>query len=57
MKKFLKIFIYFFITACCISSCTTVWEDVWIEHIPRPVVEIDTITVPPWDEREVFNIR
>ena len=57
MKK-LKILAVLFIAVCaCISSCTTVWEDVWIERIPRPVVEIDTITVPPWDEIEVIYVK
>lgn len=53
MKKFLKILIIFFI-AVCFSSCTTLWEDMWIEHIQRPVVEIDTINVPSWEETELF---
>ena len=52
MKK-LKILAVFFVAAC-VSSCTTIWEDVWIEHIPRPVVEIDTITIPPWDDTTVI---
>ena len=51
MRKFFRILPVFFIAVCVfISGCTTIWEEVWVEHIPRPVVEIDTITVPPWDE-------
>jgi len=58
MKKVLKILPVFFIAVCVFtSSCTTIWEDVWIEHIQRPVVEIDTITVPPWDEQEIFMLN
>ena len=53
MKKFLRILICSLVVCACMSSCTTIWEDVWIERIPRPVVEIDTITVPPWDDTTI----
>jgi len=56
MKKILKI-LAICLVAVCTGSCTKIWEDVWIEHIPRPVVEIDTITVPPWDETEIIMIN
>ena len=57
MKK-LKILAVFLVAVCaCMSSCTKIWEDVWIERIPRPVVEIDTITVPPWDEADSLMLK
>ena len=56
MRKIFKILAIFLI-AVCISSCTTIWEDVWIERIPRPVVEIDTIMVPPWDDTTVTYVE
>ena len=53
MKKLCKILVLFCMALCaCIGSCTTIWEEGWIEHIPRPAIEIDTITVPPWEEME-----
>ena len=58
MKKLLKILPVFFIAVCaCMSSCTTIWDDVWIEHIPPSVVKIDTITVPPWDETKSLMLN
>ena len=56
MRKIFKILALLFFIAACISGCTTIWEDMWIEYIPRPVIEIDTITVPSWDERELFML-
>ena len=57
MKKFLRILICLFVVCAPFGSCTKIWEDVWIERIPRPVVEIDTIMVPPWDETDSINIK
>jgi hypothetical protein len=57
MKKIIKILPVLIVACACMSGCTTIWEDVWIEHIPPSVIEIDTITVPPWDERESFMLN
>jgi len=52
MKKFIRILICLLVVCAPFGSCTKIWEDSWIERIPRPVVEIDTIMVPPWDETD-----
>ncbi len=53
-KKIIKMVPVVILLMFVSSGCVNVWEDVWIEHIPRPVVEIDSISVPPWDDSEII---
>jgi len=57
MKKFIRILICLLVVCAPFVSCTKIWEDVWIERIPRPVVEIDTISVPPWNEMDSTHVE
>lgn len=55
MKPTLKTIVAIMLVALYFSGCVKLYEDVRIERIPRPQIDVDSIVVPPWDNTRALS--